>query len=146
MTNELQTIEPAAPVDFFNGIDNLRAAKSSTTFRYEPWQMQEIVKCSQDIIYFCEKYVTIETADGPMLWGKASQDIEVDGEMKTFTGMWDFQKKFMLMMAEEQNCLAKFPRQCGKCVLGNSNILIQDASGQEMEFTVEEFYELLTSD
>lgn len=122
-TRELQTMEPVATVDFFNGIDNLRAAKSSTAFRYEPWQMQEIVKCSQDIIYFCEKYVTIETADGPMLWGDASQDIEVDGEMKTFTGMWEFQKKFMLMMAEEQNCLAKFPRQCGKSTCTRAYLL-----------------------
>lgn len=109
-----------ASVDLFNGIDNLRAAKTTTQYRYEPWQIKEIVKCSQDVVYFCEKYVTIETSNGPSVWGKATQELVVDGELKTFTGMWDFQKKFMYMMAEEKNCLAKFPRQCGKstCVRG----------------------------
>ena len=65
---------------------------------YEPWQVQEIIKCSKDIIYFAKKYVMIEH---PVL-----------GAMKF--DLWDFQEDLLRMYQDERLTISLLSRQVGK--------------------------------
>lgn len=123
-------MEEMGQIKYFGGIHNLRDAKTKY-FKYEPWQIDELRKCAQDPIYFCENYMKIETAGGMTTWGD------------TEYGMWDFQKEFIKMMATDDNVAAKFPRQCGKCLLHTNYLTLKDETGNEFEMTIGELYDML---
>ena len=65
---------------------------------YEPWMIEEIVRCSQDIIYFTKKYVMIQH---PKL-----------GAMKF--DLWDFQEDLLRMYQDERLTISLLSRQVGK--------------------------------
>ena len=111
----------------FASIEELLSVEDRQQHEMSQEELSEFVKCAQDVVYFCENYVKIQNNDfGIMQWTP-----------------WDFQKDFLRMLAEDNNVLAKFPRQCGKCILENANILIQDPDGEEMEISIGELFEIL---
>ena len=72
---------------------------------YTPEQMEEYMKCSEDVIYFLKNYFYIRSLDkGPILFK-----------------LYDFQEKFVKIIQENRFTISKFPRQTGKtsCVTGN---------------------------
>jgi len=109
----------------FNGINNLRDSTESVAV--EPWQLREIKKCVKDPNYFIRNYVYINTKDHGM----------------QLFGMWDFQEELIEKFDEHRYNIVKFPRQCGKCIFPDELIYIKNDDGEEMEFTVEEFFNLL---
>jgi len=91
------------------GDSNLKGA--GEVFEYTPEQIQEIVKCQSDIIYFAEKYFKIITID--------------EGEI--YIKMYDFQKKIIKSMMEPPDgkrhiCLLS-GRQIGKTTISSIYIL-----------------------
>ena len=72
---------------------------------YTPEQMEEYMKCSEDVIYFLNNYFYIRSLDkGPILFK-----------------LYDFQEKFVKTIQDNRFTISKFPRQTGKtsCVTGN---------------------------
>jgi len=72
---------------------------------YTPEQMEEYVKCSEDLGYFLTHYFYIRSLDrGPILFD-----------------LYDFQKRFIKEIRENRFTICKFPRQTGKtsCVTGD---------------------------
>jgi hypothetical protein len=72
---------------------------------YTPEQMEEYVKCSEDLSYFLTHYFYIRSLDkGPILFD-----------------LYDFQKRFVKEVRENRFTICKFPRQTGKtsCVTGD---------------------------
>lgn len=107
----MQTSEILEPeIKYFDNKYNLRDANTKY-FKYEPWMLEEIKKCAKDIVYFCEKYLKIETAAGMTIWGETEH------------GIWDFQKEFLQLMAKDINILAKWPRQVGKSTTTRAYLL-----------------------
>jgi hypothetical protein len=76
-------------------------------------------------------YVEINTADGPVNFGKAIKDFQFD--------MID-----LFQQSERSILLAS--RQMSKCVTGDTKITVRnDATGEEMELTIAEFHNLQNS-
>lgn len=109
----------------FKGINNLRDHNESVTV--EPWQLEELRKCAKDPMYFITNYVYINTKDHGMQLFK----------------MWDFQKEVIQKYINHRFNILKFPRQSGKCVFSDEKIYIKNRDGEEMEFTIGEFFKLL---
>jgi hypothetical protein len=109
----------------FNNIEGLRS--HDDVVEYEPWQMKELIKCSEDPIYFIKNYVKINMKD------KGLQLFD----------LYDFQEDLINTITGNRNTLVKFPRQCGKCFDKMAKLSIMDESGIEHELTVNELYEIL---
>jgi len=109
----------------FKGINNLRDHNESVPI--ERWQLDELRKCANDPLYFITHYVMINTKDRGMQLFK----------------MWDFQKELVQKYINNRFVIAKWPRQSGKCVHSDEKIYIKNKDGEEMEFTIGEFFNLL---
>lgn len=112
----------------FANIMNLRDANE--TVNMLPWQLEELRKCALDPMYFINTYLYITTKDHGIQLFK----------------MWDFQKEAIKKFHKHRFTVLKFPRQCGKCVHPDEIIYIKNSNGDEMEFTISEFFELLNED
>lgn len=80
----------------FKGISGLRSGEE--VVKYEPWMIDEILKCSTDPIYFCKNYIYINSKD--------------DGVIKF--PIRDYQEDIVKAFAAEKMVCAKWPRQAGK--------------------------------
>ena len=95
----------------YNGNSNLRSA--GETVEYTEEMINEIIKCSEDIIYFAENYFKIVTSD----------------EGKKLIELYDYQKKILKAYIDtpeytnmktkqkekKKFLIIKIPRQMGKC-------------------------------
>jgi len=89
----------------YKGNPKIKAAGVKMRFTKE--QIEERIKCSQDPIYFIEKYVKI---------------IHIDRGIISFK-LRDFQKEFIDLVEENNYIIAKLPRQVGKSITIISYIL-----------------------
>lgn len=80
------------------GIENLKRA--GVTIDYTEEQIQELVKCSKDPLYFIEKYCKIISLDKGLIPFK----------------MWDFQKDFINHLWKERKVISMMGRQQGKAL------------------------------
>lgn len=80
----------------FHGNPNL--IRKNIEFEYEPWQIEEIIKCKNDPIYFIKTYIKI---------------INLDKGLMLFE-LYDFQEKLINLIHNENRVIAKCPRQVGK--------------------------------
>jgi len=84
---------------------------------YTPEQMEEYVKCSEDLGYFLTHYFYIRSLDrGPILFD-----------------LYDFQKRFIKEIRENRFTICKFPRQTGKTSCVTGDILHMTQSSQQAE-------------
>lgn len=89
----------------FNGIHNLRDAKESV--KYQPWQLAEIKRCSEDPIYFINTYVYINTKDNGMQLFKT----------------WPFQNEAIKRFLKYRFNINRWSRQVGKSTIVRGFIL-----------------------
>lgn len=65
---------------------------------YTKEQLEEYVKCANDPVYFCSKYVKVKTLDKGVMPFK----------------LYDYQEKFVKTIHENRFSISKWPRQSGK--------------------------------
>lgn len=95
-----------AEINTYLGNPNLR--KAGVVYNYEPWQIEEFIKCQQDPIYFCEKYFKI---------------VHVDLGLIPFT-LYDYQKEAITsFFNDDKNLLLSMSRQSGKTSVATVIIL-----------------------
>lgn len=87
------------------GNSKLKSTEEIIEFTEE--QLEEIVKCMQNITYFCENYVKIVTADGKLINFKP----------------YDFQRNIIKTVDNERFTLIMQPRQTGKTTVITCYIL-----------------------
>lgn len=75
---------------------NLKATGVKMSF--ESWQVEELVKCFDDPVYFIENYVKI---------------VHIDKGLVPFK-LYDYQKKIVNLTFENRHVILKLPRQSGK--------------------------------
>lgn len=80
----------------YNG--NPKLLLAGEKYQYTKWEIEEIVKCKNDIHYFIENYVKI---------------IHVDRGLIPFVP-WDFQNRTIDVVKDNRFVICKFPRQSGK--------------------------------
>jgi hypothetical protein len=88
-------------------LGNLNLKPVNTEIQFTQEQVEEYIKCSQDPIYFIEKYIKI---------------INLDLGLVPFE-LYDFQKKIVSTIHNNRFTIAKLPRQCGKSTTVVSYIL-----------------------
>jgi len=112
----------------FQGNANLR--RSGEKVDYTQDMINELIRCSQDIIYFSEKYFYI---------------IHPDRGKEKIT-LYDWQKKVLKAYVEnpggKKHCVVKIARQSGKCFCENNHIKVRNKkTGEIKEISVGEFYD-----
>ena len=86
----------ASGTDVYLGNPNLK--KAGTQISFTKKQINELIKCKSDPVYFAENYIKI---------------ISLDEGLVPFE-MYDFQKKILRDFHENRFNIAKLPRQTGK--------------------------------
>jgi hypothetical protein len=79
-------------------LGNSRLKRTGTELSYTKEQVEEILKCTEDPVYFIKTYVKI---------------VNVDRGLIPFD-MWDFQQDMVRTFHENRFTIAKMPRQVGK--------------------------------
>jgi hypothetical protein len=74
--------------------------------QYTKEELEEYVKCANDPVYFCEKYIKVKTLDKGVVPFK----------------LYDYQKKFINEIHKNRFVISKWPRQCGKSTCVTSYI------------------------
>lgn len=98
-------------------------------YPYTPEQEEEFEKCMDDVLYFIVNYCKIITlSDGLQLFK-----------------LFQYQKNTIKIVHENRFSIFKFPRQMGKCSVGNTNISIR-INGEEMDLTIGQLYNLIEQD
>ena len=82
--------------DHYLGNPKLKKANIQIDFSEE--ELQEIVKCSKDVVYFCEKYIKIVNIDEGLIPYEP----------------YDYQKNIMRTVDANRFVICKMPRQTGK--------------------------------
>ena len=106
----------------YNGNPFLK--KPNQALSYTDHDIQEYIKCKNDIIYFAENYMTIIGDKGP----------------QKFT-LYPYQKKMLKMFVKNKFNIVTTARQAGKCCDINTPIRVKNKStGEVLEMTIGEFY------
>ena len=79
-------------------LGNARLKRTGTELSYTQEQIEELIRCEADPVYFIKNYVKI---------------VNVDRGLITFD-MWDFQEDMVRTFHENRFTIAKMPRQVGK--------------------------------
>lgn len=112
----------------FNGNPNLRKAGEHVDFDQE--MVNEVIKCSVDIIHFAEKYFYIVHPD----------------RGKELINLYDWQKKVLKAYVEtpegKKHVIVKIPRQQGKCFCNDTIVKIRNKkTGEIKEISISELYD-----
>lgn len=105
---------------------NARLKRVGVQLSFTEEQTKEYIKCSLDPVYFIKTYVKI---------------VNVDKGLIPFD-MWNFQEEMVETFHANRFCIAKMPRQVGKCLQLNTPIRLRNKkTGQIIEITIGEFYD-----
>ena len=78
--------------------NNPKLNPPGTELQYTEEQLKEYVKCANDPVYFCSKYVKVKTLDKGVMPFK----------------LYDYQEKFVNAIHKNRFVISKWPRQSGK--------------------------------
>jgi hypothetical protein len=107
-------------------LGNANLKRTGVEIAYTEEQVAEIIKCTVDPVYFIRNYVKI---------------VNVDRGLIPFE-MWPFQEDMVRTFHDNRFCIAKMPRQVGKCFCINTLIKLRNKkTGEVIEMTIGEFYE-----
>ena len=79
-------------------LGNPKLKKANITIDFSQEEIQEIVKCNKDVVYFCEKYIKI---------------VSIDEGLMPYQP-YGYQKNIMRTVDENRFVICKMPRQTGK--------------------------------
>lgn len=88
-------------------LNNPYLKAAGVQMQFEPWQIEELIKCSKSVVYFAENYCHIVSGD------KGRHKIE----------MYPYQPKLLEMFEKERRVIALLPRQMGKTTVSGIFIL-----------------------
>jgi hypothetical protein len=104
--------------------EKLKPANQPTA--YSNQQLQEFVKCARDPLYFMENYMFIQHPT------KGKIPFEA----------YPFQRDLVKTYWNFRNTAAMIPRQSGKCVVNNTEVVIRDkTSGEIYDLPIGTYYE-----
>jgi hypothetical protein len=86
--------------------NNPKLKPPGVEMQYTKEELEEYVKCANDPVYFCEKYIKVKTLDKGVVPFK----------------LYAYQKKFINELHKNRFVISKWPRQCGKSTCVTSYI------------------------
>lgn len=109
----------------YNGNPLLK--KSRKAINWTPDMIQEYLKCSEDPVYFAEKYIQIVHVDHGLIPIK----------------LYDYQKEIIEKITNNRRVAVCTSRQAGKCVSINTIVKLKNKkTGEILEMTIGDLYEL----
>lgn len=96
--------------------NNVRLLKGDLVYKRTPEEIEEWVRCSEDILYFAEKYCRLMTPEG-------IKNIKLR----------DYQKNYLQHVSENQLSIYLACRQCGKCLDFNEFIRIRGIFSEKLK-------------
>jgi hypothetical protein len=109
----------------YDGNSNIK--KAGVQIEYSEEQIQEIIKCKNDLLYFASNYVYVIHPDR----GKVLYD----------TSDRPYQERMLKHLDENRFSILKLSRQSGKCCFFTSRLKIRNKTTQKIEeITIGEFY------
>lgn len=103
---------------------NRKLLRGEQDLELEAWQIQEIIKCKKDPVYFLEKYCKIVS----------------EGKIVNFK-LRPYQKKIIKSFMKDGNRhISSWCRQSGKCVLPSTIIKLKDKNNNIYEMSMGDFY------
>ena len=109
----------------YNG--NSLVKKAGVQHEFTPEQVQELVKCSNDIVYFVSNYCKIITLDEGLQLFKP----------------FEFQERMLETFDENRFVVNLLPRQMGKCVHGDTMIKVRNKkAGEILGMSISEFHSM----
>lgn len=91
-------------------------------------QLLELIRCSEDPIYFAKKYIKIVTLDEGLVSFEP----------------YSFQEDMLKNFHNKRFNICKLPRQCGKCLIQNTKIKARNKiTGKVVELEIGELYETI---
>lgn len=103
---------------------NLKAA--GVPMKFEAWQVEELIKCSQDPVYFASNYVQIVSGD------KGLHKFEPYG----------YQPELLRLVGEKQRIIALQGRQTGKCLSPMVGVTLKNKrTGETLSVPIKQFYD-----
>jgi len=106
---------------------NLDLKKHNVYHEYTKEEIQEYIKCANDVTYFAQNYIKVVHPDKGLI------SIE----------LYDYQKRMLNHLNDNRHSIILSSRQTGKCVSGETKITIKDDEGIEKEILISELYERL---
>lgn len=116
---------PKNGVKVHKGNPTLKASGVDYLFTRE--QIEERIRCTQDPLYFIQKYMKI---------------VHVDRGLVPFE-MYDFQKELLRSFIDNRFTIAKLPRQVGKCFDVNAKVVIRYKKTYIITLEVGKLYEIV---
>lgn len=108
----------------YNG--NFKIKRAGIQHHYTQSEIDELIKCRDDPVYFFSTYVKI---------------VHLDKGLVHFEP-YDYQKDIVQMMSENRFSIFLMPRQMGKCCRSNINIKVRNKkTGEIHELPIGEFFE-----
>lgn len=112
----------------YNG--NSLVKKAGVVHEFLPEQIKELIKCSDDVVYFVSNYCKI---------------ITLDRGLQTFKP-FDYQKRMLDVFNKSRFVINLLPRQMGKCVEGDTMIKVRNKrTGEIVEMKISEFHFMINS-
>ncbi len=110
-----------------NYLGNINLKKKGVHISWTREQIDEFIKCSEDPIYFAEKYIQIVHVDRGLI------PIE----------LYDYQREILEKITNNRRVTVVTSRQAGKCLYSKSFIKIRNkTTGEIKKISVEDFYNL----
>jgi hypothetical protein len=120
----VQDVEIIKREQCYNG--NIKLKKAGVTLPYTQEQVEEYIKCQQDIIYFIKTYVKI---------------INLDRGLINFE-LYPFQEEMIKSFKSNRFSINLLPRQSGKCLTHEMKIKVRNKrTGIVEEIGIGDFYE-----
>jgi hypothetical protein len=91
---------------------NKEIPRPNTPQEFTNWQVQELIKCRDDIFYWAEKYVKVKH---PKL-----------GVIKVNFKGRDYQKNFLRSYQDHRHTIVLAARQMGKCIFSSTMVDVRD--------------------
>ena len=108
-----------------NYLSNPLLKKAGVEIDFTEEQITQYVKCKKDPVYFANNFMKVVSLDKGLV------------NMQ----LYDYQKKLIKTFDKNRFTIVKFPRQSGKCVIGDSMITIKHKeTGEIKKVEIGEFY------
>ncbi len=99
--------------------------KGHTKDSYTQSQLAELLRCTEDPIYFIESFI------------KVQHPVKGSVPLK----LYDYQIDMVKAFHENRFVIGLTARQMGKCLINTTTIKLKSPKGDEIELTIGEFYE-----
>lgn len=94
---------------------NKSLKKAYEDFEFSEEQVQEFVRCAKDVNYFASNYVKVVHPDRGLIPIK----------------LYDYQQDLLSHFKDNRNCIVLSSRQSGKCLDGDTLLLVTDREDSE---------------